>query len=85
MPIGVPINVAIVAISRLPTMALSNPPSLPGGGVVCVNSVRLNALKPFMQQRDQYPGQPEQAERHGRAGDAQHHRVYHAPALVNFV
>ena len=46
MPTGVPISVATVAIIRLPAMALSNPPSLPGGGVFCVNNDGARALKP---------------------------------------
>ena len=37
---------AIVAISRLPTIALSNPPLLPGGGVIWVNSAGPSALNP---------------------------------------
>ena len=36
MPVGVPIAVAIPTISRLPTIAFSSPPLLPGGGVICV-------------------------------------------------
>src|SRR5437868_2911005 len=46
MPIGVPINVPIVAISTLPAIAFSKPPLLPGGGVICVNRSVLNAWNP---------------------------------------
>ena len=38
MPVGVPIAVAIAVIARLPAIALSNPPRLPGGGVICMNN-----------------------------------------------
>ena len=47
MPIGVPISVAVTAIIRLPTIALSSPPWLPGGGVICVNNDSSSAPKPF--------------------------------------
>ena len=41
MPTGVPISVAIVAIRKLPAIALSRPPSLPGGGgEILVDRVR---------------------------------------------
>ena len=47
MPIGVPIRVASVAIITLPTMALSRPPVLPGGGVIWVNMAMPMPPRPF--------------------------------------
>ncbi len=41
MPIGVPISAAIMVMTKLPAMALSRPPSLPGGGVIWVNMAML--------------------------------------------
>ena len=46
MPTGVPIKVPIAAIMTLPTIALSSPPLLPGGGVICVNRSVLKAWNP---------------------------------------
>ena len=39
MPVGVPINVAMKVIATLPKIAFSNPPVLPGGGVVSANKL----------------------------------------------
>src|SRR5690554_1428335 len=44
---GVPISVATAAIITLPTIALSKPPSAPGGGVLCVSSVNDRAEPPL--------------------------------------
>src|SRR5689334_16014486 len=40
-------NVATPTITRLPAIAFSRPPSLPGGGVICVNTLKLIAPTPF--------------------------------------
>src|SRR6266704_4261693 len=45
-PTGVPISVARETSIRLPTMALSNPPSPPGGGVISVNSRNDRPARP---------------------------------------
>ena len=42
-----PIKVPTRVIARLPAMALSKPPLLPGGGVVCVNTAVVNPGKPY--------------------------------------
>src|SRR3546814_364276 len=47
MPTGVPIRVPTAVIMTLPKMALSRPPSAPGGGVLCVNSVQDKAPPPL--------------------------------------
>ena len=47
MPVGVPIKVAITVIAKLPAIALSRPPLLPGGGVISVNSADPIAPTPF--------------------------------------
>ena len=41
-------QVAIAVIARLPKIALSRPPVLPGGGVVWVNRVGLSAPMPLI-------------------------------------
>ena len=38
MPTGVPIAVPAPTMKRLPRIAFKRPPSLPGGGVILVNS-----------------------------------------------
>src|ERR1700693_4735006 len=45
-PIGEPIKMPSKVITPLPYNALSNPPSLPGGGVVCVNKCHDMPAKP---------------------------------------
>src|SRR3546814_2237052 len=47
MPTGVPISVAIKVCTRLPNIALSRPPALPGGGVICVNTANETPAAPF--------------------------------------
>src|SRR4249920_3073481 len=48
MPIGVAISTANTQIIMLPAIALSRPPpSSPGGGVIWVNSIGLNAVTPL--------------------------------------
>ena len=47
MPVGVPIRVAIKVITTLPKIAFSNPPALPGGGVISVNNAGVIAAIPF--------------------------------------
>ena len=47
MPIGVPIATPIAVMMRLPTMALSRPPELPGGGVISVNTPSESPEKPW--------------------------------------
>ncbi len=46
IPTGVPIAVPMNAISRLPAIALSRPPELPGGGVISVNKRGPKAWNP---------------------------------------
>ena len=46
MPIGVPKTTAKVVMIRLPTMALSRPPSAPGGGVISVKTASDSPLNP---------------------------------------
>ena len=40
MPIGVPIATASTVMIRLPTIGLSKPPALPGGGVISVKTLK---------------------------------------------
>ena len=40
-------KVAAATMTMLPKMALASPPSEPGGGVICVNSVGDSAAKPL--------------------------------------
>ncbi len=47
MPVGVPTRVAMKVMTRLPAIALSRPPLLPGGGVICANSAGVMALTPL--------------------------------------
>src|SRR5450759_2498542 len=44
---GVPIRVPTSVIIRLPAMALSRPPELPGGGVICTNTTGVSAGSPW--------------------------------------
>ena len=55
IPTGVPMKVAMAAMSALPTMALSKPPLLPGGGVIWVNRSVLNAWNPAAVQKKLTP------------------------------
>ena len=43
MPVGVPISVAMKVIATLPKIAFNNPPLLPGGGVISLNSAGVIA------------------------------------------
>ena len=47
MPRGAPISTPMTVITTLPKMALSRPPSLPGGGVISVNTAPDRPPMPF--------------------------------------
>ena len=47
-----PIAVAITVINRLPAIALSSPPLLPGGGVICMNKDGVIAEMPLISSVD---------------------------------
>ena len=67
---GVPMSVASADHDRLPTNAFRRPPSLPGGGVISVNSHELESADAEAHGLEQDPRQPEEAERHRRQGRA---------------
>src|ERR1044071_1035902 len=48
MPIGVPTRLAMPTRIRLPAIALSKPPSLPGGGVIFVKRSSVSPPKPSL-------------------------------------
>ena len=48
MPIGVPTRTATIVMIRLPTMAFSSPPLLPGAGVISVKVAATSPGTPFM-------------------------------------
>ena len=52
IPVGVAMAVAIPVIITLPAMALSNPPLLPGGGVICMNNDGVIAPTPLIKSVD---------------------------------
>ena len=47
MPEGAPTKTPMTVMIRLPTIALSSPPALPGGGVICVKTDSDRPPTPF--------------------------------------